>query len=101
MNQDKDLKVEVRRGKEKKVKALFKGMLGWVFWLASPFIRAWHRHRVVLACTPYGWVVYPYNCNKDGGNAVKYIGYTGCRLAKQFYIHNQTGSIFRHNTNVH
>ena len=32
-------------------------MLGWVFWLASPFIRVWHRHRVVLACTPYGWVV--------------------------------------------
>ena len=54
MNQDKDLKVEVRRGKEKKVKPRFKGTLGWVFWLASPFIRAWHRHRVVLACTPYG-----------------------------------------------
>ena len=31
-------------------------MLGWVFWFASPYIRAWHRHRVVLACTPYGWV---------------------------------------------
>ena len=31
-------------------------MLGWVFWLASPFARAWHRHRVVLACTPHGWV---------------------------------------------
>ena len=33
MNQDKDLKVEVRRGKENKVKASFKGMLGWVFWI--------------------------------------------------------------------
>ena len=33
-------------------------MLGLVFWLASPFFRAWHRHRVVLACTPYGWVQF-------------------------------------------
>ena len=32
----KILKVEVRRGKGKKVKALFKGMLGWIFWLANP-----------------------------------------------------------------
>ena len=56
VNQDKEFQVEVRRGKEKKVKPLFNGILGWVFWLASAFKRAWHRHRVVLACTPYGWV---------------------------------------------
>ena len=42
VNQDKDLIVEVRRGKEKKIKAIFKGMLGWVFWIASLYIRAWH-----------------------------------------------------------
>ena len=28
VNQDKEFEVEVRRGKEKKVKSLFKGMLG-------------------------------------------------------------------------
>ena len=33
-------------------------MLDWVFWIASPFIRAWHRYRVVLASIPYGWVTH-------------------------------------------
>ena len=52
MSQDKDIKVEARRKKEKKVKALFKEILGWIsglpphlsglgtglelFWLAPP-----------------------------------------------------------------
>ena len=57
MNQDNDLEVEVRRGKETKLKApsVLKGQ-DWLFGLASPFIRAWHRHRVLLACATYGWV---------------------------------------------
>ena len=53
MNQDKDFKSRSKKRKKgRRWKPLFKGMLGWVFWLASPFTRAWHRHRVVLACTP-------------------------------------------------
>ena len=47
-------------------------MLGWVFWLASPFIRAWHRHRVVLACNPYGWVnILKMNRNKKCSRLLK------------------------------
>ena len=46
----------MRKGKEKKIKAHYKEMLGWGFGLGSPFARAWHRHRVMLACTLYSWV---------------------------------------------
>ena len=40
MNQIKEFKVEVRKGKEK-IKILLKGMLGWVFGPYSEFTRAW------------------------------------------------------------
>ena len=46
-------------------------------------------------------VVYHYQCNEDSCNAVDYIGYTTCSLAKRFYYHNQSGSIFKHNQNSH
>ena len=38
-------------------------MLGLVFWLASPFIQAWYRHRVVLACAPNSLFVLRYLSN--------------------------------------
>ena len=41
MNQDKDLKVQAKRGEGKKAKTpFFNGMLGWVFRLDSIVIRA-------------------------------------------------------------
>ena len=52
MKQAKECKVEVRKGKEQKVKAPFKQILGWVFGFALSFIRTWPRHRLVLACKP-------------------------------------------------
>ena len=39
MNQDKDIKVEVRKEIEMKARAFFNRILCWVFGLASPF--AW------------------------------------------------------------
>ena len=51
--QDKEIYVEESREKEKKVKASFKEILGWIFGLAFPFMRVWHWHRVMMACSPY------------------------------------------------
>ena len=42
--------------KEEGKKSPFIEMEGWVFGSASPLTRAWHWHRVVLACAPYDWV---------------------------------------------
>ena len=39
-NQAEELNVVVRKGKEKKIKAPFKGMLGWVLGFVFPFTRA-------------------------------------------------------------
>ena len=46
-------------------------------------------------------VVYEYRCKESSCNAATYIGYTTCSLAKRFYYHNQSGSIFHHNRRVH
>ena len=67
MNQDKDLKVKQEEEKWTRETPLSKGILGWVFWFTSPFTRAWHRHRIVLVCTPYSWVLCLLN--------FRYLGY--------------------------
>ena len=41
MNQAKGILSRSEMRKEKKVKPLFIGILGWVIWLASPFIQAY------------------------------------------------------------
>ena len=51
-------RIKKRKSEDGKSPILIKEMLGWGFWLVSPFTRSWHRHRVVLACSSYGWVTH-------------------------------------------
>ena len=66
-------------------------MLDWIFGLASPFTRAWHRHRVVLACTPYiCLIVYDLALLLTSTETHKH---TGSRAHMRTDVHTQCTSI--------